>query len=65
MTALSRRRFLATSATVVAAGLEPKPARAQAVKIGTAVLGDDAMAGPVIIAREKEHVSREFVPVRS
>ena len=69
MTALSRRRFLTTSATLVAAGLSPRPARAQVVKIGTAVLGDYSMAGPVIIAQEKgffkaEGLDAEFIPFR-
>lgn len=69
MSALSRRRFLAASATVLAAGLVPRPARAQAVKIGTAVLGDYSMAGPVIIAQEKgffkaEGLNAEFIPFR-
>ena len=69
MTALSRRRFLTASATLVAAGLSPRPARAQVVKIGTAVLGDYSMAGPVIIAQEKgffkaEGLDAEFIPFR-
>lgn len=69
MIALSRRRFLAGSTTVLAAGLAPGPARAQAVKIGTAVLGDYSMAGPVIVAQEKgffkaEGLDAEFIPFR-
>lgn len=69
MIALNRRRFLAASATVLAAGLAPRPARAQAVKIGTAVLGDYSMAGPVIVAQEKgffkaEGLDAEFIPFR-
>jgi len=69
MIAHSRRRFLAASATVLAAGLAPRPARAQAVKIGTAVLGDYSMAGPVIVAQEKgffkaEGLDAEFIPFR-
>src|SRR5438094_353286 len=50
MTTISRRRFLGTVAAVAAAGA-PRPARGgTAVKIGTAVLGDYSMAGPVIVA---------------
>ena len=69
MTAPSRRRFLVASAAVVAAGLAPRSARAQAVKIGTAVLGDYSMAAPVIIAQEKgffkaEGLNAEFIPFR-
>src|SRR2546428_13846884 len=68
-TSISRRRFLATAAAVPAA-LRPRPARgATAVKIGTAVLGDYSMAGPVIVARERglfprEGLAAEFVPFR-
>src|SRR2546428_2182476 len=68
-TSISRRRFLATAATISAA-LRPWPARgATAVKIGTAVLGDYSMAGPVIVARERglfarEGLAAEFVPFR-
>ena len=52
---LTRRRFLAGAAAAAApAALAPRPARAQsAVKIGTAVLGDYSMAGPIIVALEK------------
>src|SRR5437899_13066837 len=68
-TSISRRRFLATTAAIPAA-LRPWPARgASAVKIGTAVLGDYSMAGPVIVARERglfarEGLAAEFVPFR-
>src|SRR2546422_11550092 len=68
-TSISRRRFLATAAAIPAA-LAPWPARgATAVKIGTAVLGDYSMAGPVIVARERglfarEGLAAEFVPFR-
>src|SRR3989449_7204293 len=68
-TSISRRRFLATAAAIPAA-LRPWPARgATAVKIGTAVLGDYSMAGPVIVARERglfarEGLAAEFVPFR-
>src|SRR5881409_3705603 len=66
MTTISRRRFLATVAAVGA----PRPARGgTAVKIGTAVLGDYSMAGPVIVALERgffarEGLEAEFVPFR-
>src|SRR6266581_4278662 len=68
-TSISRRRFLATAAAIPAT-LRPWPARgATAVKIGTAVLGDYSMAGPVIVARERglfarEGLAAEFVPFR-
>src|SRR5436189_1928749 len=68
-TSISRRRFLATAAAIPAA-LRPRPARgATAVKIGTAVLGDYSMVGPVVVARERglfkrEGLAAEFVPFR-
>src|SRR3989449_567552 len=68
-TTISRRRFLGTVAAVAAAGA-PRPARGgTAVKIGTAVLGDYSMAGPVIVALERgffarEGLEAEFVPFR-
>src|SRR5213596_557905 len=70
MLVISRRRFLAAAA---AAGTVPalaRAARAQTfVKIGTAVLGDYSMAGPVIVALERgffaaEGLAVEFVPFR-
>src|SRR2546428_3588466 len=70
MLVISRRRFLAGAA---AAGTVPalaRAARAQTpVKIGTAVLGDYSMAGPVIVALERgffknEGLAAEFVPFR-
>jgi NitT/TauT family transport system substrate-binding protein len=71
MSSISRRRFLVTgSGAVVAAGLAPAVVRAQtSVKVGTAVLGDYALAGPFIIAADKgffrtENLSVEFVPFR-
>src|SRR2546428_12911717 len=69
MTTISRRRFLATVAAVAAAGAA-RPARGgTAVKIGTAVLGDYSMAGPVIVALERGFFAREglqgeIVPLR-
>src|SRR5213592_715257 len=68
-TSISRRRFLATLAAAPI-GLGPRLAGATtAVKIGTAVLGDYSMAGPVIVALErgffaKEGLAAEFVPFR-
>src|SRR2546427_10642379 len=70
MLVISRRPSLAGA---TAAGTVPalaRPARAQApVKIGTAVLGDYSMAGPVIVALERgffksEGLAAEFVPFR-
>ena len=70
MLVISRRRFLAGAA---AAGTVPAFAgtvHAQTpVKIGTAVLGDYALAGPVIVALERglfksEGLAVEFVPFR-
>src|SRR5437762_14155125 len=58
-TSLSRRRFLATLAAAPI-GLGPRLARAAtAVKIGTAVLGDYSMAGPVIVALERGFFAQE------
>ena len=69
---ITRRRFLAGAAAAAAApaALAPRMARGQtAVKIGTAVLGDYSMAGPVIVALERglfrnEGLAAEFVPFR-
>ena len=69
MTTLSRRRFLG-SAAAAAVATRPGRARAQAsVKVGTAVLGDYALAGPFIVALDKgffgqEGLTVEFVPFR-
>jgi len=71
MPSISRRRFLvAASGAVVATTLAPAVGRGQtSVKIGTAVLGDYALAGPFIVAVEKgffrtENLNVEFVPFR-
>src|SRR3989442_6366112 len=70
MLVISGRRFLPAAA---AAGTVPalaRAARAQTrVRIGTAVLGDYSMAGPVIVALERgffksEGLAAEFVPFR-
>jgi NitT/TauT family transport system substrate-binding protein len=71
MPLLSRRRFLVTaSGAVVAGGLSPAVLPAQtSIKVGTAVLGDYALAGPFIVAVDKglfrtENLNVEFVPFR-
>ena len=71
MPSISRRRFLVSaSGAVVAGALAPAFVRAQtSVKIGTAVLGDYALAGPFIVAVDKgffrtENLNVEFVPFR-
>ena len=70
MTRVSRRYFLATSGVAVLAAGVPRSVRAQtSVKVGTAVLGDYALAGPFIVAGEKgffrtENLNVEFVPFR-
>ena len=69
----SRRDFLKLAcAGTIAAGLplSPRAGRGQsATKIGTAVLGDYAMAGPVIVALDRGYfkdngLNAEFVPFR-
>lgn len=69
--AITRRRFLAAAtALATAPAVLPESARAQTpVKIGTAVLGDYSMAGPVIVALERgffksEGLAVDFVPFR-
>lgn len=71
MPTISRRRFLVTaSGAAVTGGLGPAVVRAQpSVKVGTAVLGDYALAGPFIVAADKgffrtESINVEFVPFR-
>jgi ABC-type nitrate/sulfonate/bicarbonate transport system substrate-binding protein len=67
-----RRDFVkgAAAATAALTLSRPLDARAQtSVKIGTAVLGDYAMVGPVVVALEKgffaqQGVSAEFIPFR-
>jgi NitT/TauT family transport system substrate-binding protein len=70
MSVITRRRFVAGALAASALPAVAGPARAQtAVKIGTAVLGDYSMAGPVIVALEQglfkaEGLTAEFVPFR-
>ncbi|OLC30094.1 MAG: hypothetical protein AUH81_20790 [Candidatus Rokubacteria bacterium 13_1_40CM_4_69_5] len=70
MTSRSRRRFLRSTAVAAAGALVPGIVRAQtSVKVGTAVLGDYALAGPFVLALEKgffaqEGLAAEFVPFR-
>jgi NitT/TauT family transport system substrate-binding protein len=70
MARLTRRYFLRTSGVAVLAAGAPRFASAQtAVKVGTAVLGDYALAGPFIVAAEKgyfraENLAVEFIPFR-
>lgn len=72
MARVTRRRFLLTaaSAAVAAGPLAPAVVRAQtSIKIGTAVLGDYGLAGPVIVGIEKglfkaQGLAVEFVPFR-
>ncbi|PYM23069.1 MAG: hypothetical protein DMD78_12880 [Candidatus Rokuibacteriota bacterium] len=68
MSSISRRRFLLSASGAAVAGALAPAVRAQtSVKIGTAVLGDYALAGPFIVAVEKgffrmENLNVEFVP---
>ena len=70
MTRISRRQILRSAALALPAVAAPRVARAQpSVKIGTAVLGDYSLAGPIIVALEKgffrqEGVNAEFIPFR-
>jgi NitT/TauT family transport system substrate-binding protein len=70
MPSISRRHFLAIASGALVIGGRLHVARAQtSVKIGTAVLGDYALAGPFIVAVEKgmfrtENLNVEFVPFR-
>jgi len=70
MSVITRRRFVAGALAATSLPAFAGAARAQtAVKIGTAVLGDYSMAGPVIVALEQglfkaEGLAAEFVPFR-
>lgn len=70
MSSISRRRFLLTASGAAVAGpLAPAVHAQPSVKVGTAVLGDYALAGPFIVGVEKgffraENLNVEFVPFR-
>src|SRR5262249_61417633 len=70
MARVSRRKFLTTSAGALLAVGAPRVGHGQAaVKVGTAVLADYALAGPFIVAGEKgffraEGLNAEYVPFR-
>ena len=70
MKTISRRAFLGAASAGAAVAVAPRAVRAQpSVKIGTAVLGDYSMAGPIIVGLEKgffaqEGINAEFVPFR-
>src|SRR5262247_4184203 len=70
MSVITRRRFLTTALATGATPLFARAVRAQSpVKIGSAVLGDYSMAGPVIVALEQgmfkaEGLDVEYVPFR-
>jgi ABC-type nitrate/sulfonate/bicarbonate transport system substrate-binding protein len=72
MARVTRRRFLATTGAAAAltlAGRAPVVRAQTSVKLGTAVLGDYALAGPFILAAEKgffkaEGLNVEFIPFR-
>ena len=70
MARVSRRHFLTTSAGALLAVGAPRIGHGQtAIKVGTAVLADYALAGPFIVAVEKgffrtEGLAAEFVPFR-
>jgi NitT/TauT family transport system substrate-binding protein len=70
MPTITRRRFVLTSAGALAAVAAPRRVGAQpSIKLGTAVLGDYALAGPFVVAAEKgffraENLNVEFVPFR-
>src|SRR2546427_12307900 len=72
MTRCTRRQFLVSAAAAAALGGPRAPGVASAqtnVKLGTAVLGDYALAGPFIVAMDKgylkaENLNAEFIPFR-
>src|SRR5437867_11801099 len=72
MTRCTRRQFLVSAAAAAALGGPRAPGVASAqtnVKLGTAVLGDYALAGPFIVALDKgyfraEGLNAEFIAFR-
>jgi len=70
MTTISRRELLRSTALASPLLAAPRIVVAQpSVKVGTAVLGDYSLAGPVIVALDKgffgqEGVKAEFIPFR-
>jgi NitT/TauT family transport system substrate-binding protein len=70
MSTVTRRHFLRSAALLAGVACVPRPVTAQsAVKVASAVLGDYALAGPVIVALERgyfrqEGVNAEYVPFR-
>src|SRR5215510_11423228 len=72
MTRCTRRQFLVAASAAAALGGPRAPGVVSAqtnVKLGTAVLGDYALAGPFIVAADKgffqaEGLNVEFVPFR-
>jgi ABC-type nitrate/sulfonate/bicarbonate transport system substrate-binding protein len=70
MTTITRREFLGAAGTAAVLGAAPRAVSAQpSIKVGTAVLGDYALAGPYVLAIEKnmfraEGLNAEFVPFR-
>jgi ABC-type nitrate/sulfonate/bicarbonate transport system substrate-binding protein len=70
MARVTRRQFLLTSAAAAAGSFAPRIAVAQtSIKIGTAVLGDYGLAGPVIVGIERgffkaQGLAVEFIPFR-
>ncbi len=70
MSSISRRGFLVSAALGAALSAAPRAARAQpVVRVGTAVLGDYALAGPFVLAQDRgffshEGLTAEFVPFR-
>ncbi len=70
MARVNRREFLTTSATALLGAAAPRLGHAEtAIKVGTAVLADYALAGPFVVAVEKgffrtEGLTAEFVPFR-
>ena len=70
MPVTTRRGFLIAALATGATPLSARAVRAQSwVKVGSAVLGDYSMAGPVIVALEQgmfkaEGLDVEYVPFR-